>query len=808
MRRLWGSPFLVALSLHCILGPTLVAESATEHTVTFVLVPRELWTDGAPKPADALPAGTIYLYRRGSYQATVTLVANEPGPVPEGEWAWIAEAPGYVSTNSGVLTLGGETQHRRIVWSVVPACTLDLSAASWRGVSRLDTVSLTHGSTYPVIPTARERLAIPAGSFLSYTVASQGVGAISNVRRCAAGQVVPLPRPTPPNAHCLDAMVHVTMPSVQRGPDGVVNGAVAADPALIEAALVGSGLASVAIGPTAKVATANRVTFFFLDQPAGAGSLALRHPTLSTARRPIAPFGGAVHEIAVPLRPRIGVELPIVYRPARAHAKAEVTLLSCGHQRRLHLLEIEIDHCRVAGAPQPLIEGPATYRFANLDPGQYVIEAMIDDERVLGLGDAAAPFLEPTPARVTLATQFLEEQHIWGSLLVDHQPVPGSVHLTPLGEGLPARVFPTDDVLEYHLFYFGQTPSEFYLRGLPADELQRPRSAMRGTPSRYRLMACDSSGACRRFHHFSTFSGSGRFDIVLDQGAALAIKATDADTGEPIERALTLLRPAGRLNTTTHFVDGRVFTSSSERNGESGSAESLIAYSDPGGEARHRALPLGELLVTVVADGYRDSRSRIQAVAGADHRLDARLEPIQPTGGLRVLLPSGQPARGATLVAFAPSGTPDYSCTIVVDLLGQLTIADGCLEIERPWALFHPSALLYQPSTADLRQAGDLRLTARSAPPLRVTVIDEDGTPVVERSIALRFGDFMLGPDHLLAAGRGGHRFPFRTDAIGAVTLPFMGASDAGLGIAGSERFSAIEPNDAGTAFSATVSIR
>ncbi|NJL27326.1 MAG: hypothetical protein HC897_05255 [Thermoanaerobaculia bacterium] len=188
--------------------------AAHAHEISFQLVPERAWNEGRPASESFLPVGQIFLFRHGRDRPELVLEANTFGEVPPGDWYWIAEAPGYVSVVGGLLQLPreGESARKAIVWPVVPACELDLSAARWEGVTRLDAVSLDREATYPVLPSQRSRFSIPAGKFLFYTLDARGLAAITRPASCRSGEVIALHRPGPPALEKQDLMISARLP--------------------------------------------------------------------------------------------------------------------------------------------------------------------------------------------------------------------------------------------------------------------------------------------------------------------------------------------------------------------------------------------------------------------------------------------------------------------------------------------------------------------------------------------------------------------------------------------------------------------
>jgi hypothetical protein len=733
--------------------------AAEQHPeVTFLLLPKEY--QNQPKEEHFLPEGTVRLYRRGTYTEALRLPLNEPTPVPPGDWVWIAEAPGYVSVSSGLLRLGPQSEPKRLAWPVVPACELMLTPGGWEKISRLDVVSLDHGATYPILPQERQRLQVPAGRFLAYTVRGNTLLAISPPISCRVNEQIALEPPSPPPAHRQALMVHATLPEGTKARPESLTLTLETSPEEFRQA-------------DAQVSTPSRGIAFFLDVPARPQTLAITHPLLATHREALEPSGGSALELTISLKSRPTLEIPVDYMPQRPHTEALIGLFRCGDIPK-HYLEIHPDSCEAAGDPLVLRQGLETYSFPHLDIGQYLAMAWIDGEELPGLEDRLAPFLKAEPAPTTAPLQTLEELHIFGHLLMENRPVAGKVLLEPLGEPEKARIFPTDADLLYHIFAFGQVRSEYDLKWLPPEERQS-RSAFRGLPEAYMLRACDIDNRCRSFHHRSTWSGSGRLDIPLDAGAHLQLSVTDAAQGTPIAGAFALIGPKAGPTSTTHFLSGELFHSGNDPD-HGASGEGLGLLSNAAGEIEALGLPPGDYRVHVKAEGYRTWRGQLALLEGESMRQEVDLEPLQPRGGLRVRFSDGRPAAGAFLMTFQPDGGPDYRCSLAVDTLGEVSIAEQCLAIEdRPWVALHPDAILRELSPTELRLAGAVELQPRShVAPLRLRLRDSSGQPLREMRISLHFQRFILEPNHLLLASSTGHPFPYRTNAVGEVPLPFL----------------------------------
>ncbi|NJL27327.1 MAG: carboxypeptidase regulatory-like domain-containing protein [Thermoanaerobaculia bacterium] len=470
------------------------------------------------------------------------------------------------------------------------------------------------------------------------------------------------------------------------------------------------------------------------------------------------------------LRLRSTVELAVAYRPKRAHTKAEILISKCGERPKNHAVELKPGECRPVGEPKALQPGTAIYDFGGLDLGWYLLEAKIDDERVVGLGSWLTTFLTPeSPERIELPPQRLEELHIYGHILEAGEPVAGEVRVETLQPGgAPMRRYPTDEDLLYHLYYFGYDPLPFVVAQLPEELHDRPLTELRGLGFGNELRACSASGSCRLFHHRSTFIGEGRFDIELSFERELLVKVLDVREAEPVEGALVVLgNKQKRLSDTLQFIDGEVFLNA----GSTG--EAISATSDAHGEIRVRQLDAGELRVVVEAQGFRRFEGEVDMPLKGEKELQIELEPEAPRGLFTLRLSQGRPAASAALVALTAEGDPDYLCSKASDSFGEVELPPECLEVAgRRFVVLHPQALIQLVTAAQLRRVTELELEEFRDLPVRVRLLDPAGAPLVREAIALRFADFTLTPNHFLAAsGAGGVLWPFQTDDHGEIAL-------------------------------------
>ena len=787
--------FLCSLALGLTLGPTPVAASsaangsdAGEMEITFHLVPAAHFGQATRSRAAMLPEGTIRLFRAGHYVEEITAEANLPVRVPRGVWSWIAQAPGYVSISSSALIVHQGRSTRQLVWKVVPACEVVLSASDrWRGVRRVDVVSIDHGSVYPIVLEAHHRTPVPAGRFLLYTVEDHGLGAVSEIRTCRQSETIMAGPPPAPPSDRQTWMIHADLASGE---------AIDLPPASVMALEARLELRSDGrrIAPTAIARSAAFATVIFLNAPAAPAKLTLRHPARMRITRDLPADGGRAHERSYRLPGRVALEVPIDYRPARGHARALLRLERCGDDPADFVMGL--GGCVAVAEAQPLRPGQSTYRFDQLDRGQYLPVAEIDDEALRGLVDHVAPFLDDGEAVTVTPLQELVEHHIFGHLTRDAQPVPGEVRITNMGRPEGTRTFPTGDRLLYHIYYFGMRD------GYDLDPVRR-RAKEVGLPALSMLQACDHEG-CRSFHHRAAFRGSGRFDIALDDGARLDLLVRDARTGEPIASAKVLQRHVEGEQPVL-FENGHLLAVA-EDDTSTRSAEGLLLETDREGRAVFLALRPGERRYSVTKDGYTGDAGRITLTTGTATRLAIELEPLTASGGLRLRLSDGRIAARALLLTFAPSGEPDYPCLALSNALSEVEVPEPCLaDRDRPWLAFHADAFMRQLDAASLEQAIDIELTVRTSPPLRIRVRDGAGLPVAGASIALRFPAYTLAPDHLLAIARSGLPASHVSDAGGSVTLPFLDPRGVLPALLVGDRPVAIAPSPGAPFFEAVV---
>lgn len=165
------------------------------------LAPTLSW-DAPEGPTGATIAdGTLYFYRVGTYRPEVVARAGEPVLLPPGEWLWVGEAPGFVSTFTSRLPAPrGRTVQLELVSPMVPACRLELVPAErWADLERIDIVSLSEAVVYPMSTEWPHPGWIPAGDYLAYGIDREGeLSGMTRRQSCKAGETVRLSPPAEP----------------------------------------------------------------------------------------------------------------------------------------------------------------------------------------------------------------------------------------------------------------------------------------------------------------------------------------------------------------------------------------------------------------------------------------------------------------------------------------------------------------------------------------------------------------------------------------------------------------------------------
>lgn len=282
------------------------------------LAPIAFWDHPDGPGHRRLPEGTVRFYRNGDERPLVTAAASEPAELPAGGWWLMAEAPGYASTASAQLTTGlGAAGLYELTIGVVPACRVRLAESpAWESVRRLDVVSITESTVYPLHPPADRERWVAVGEIVSYAHGHGGdILAVGPRLACREGETLALEPPRPPPAGRSDLLALFELSRAagenQRGEVRVTlrrpGGPRAPAPAA-EAALVWTG---------------RRGAAFFVGLEADAEYLLrVERPGGAAIERPVPP-GGGVHRLdlgrleeAVPRAARSSLNLDTAKAPS------------------------------------------------------------------------------------------------------------------------------------------------------------------------------------------------------------------------------------------------------------------------------------------------------------------------------------------------------------------------------------------------------------------------------------------------------------------------------------------------------------
>jgi len=742
-------------------APGAIAVTA-EVTLTFHLVPVRYWDDPEGPVGHELPEGRIFLFRNGSFEAEIVATAEEPFALPDGEWSWMAEAPGYVSTSTDrifSLPPGKGPPRRELTVPVVAACHVTRADDErWQRLDRVDVVSLTESAVYPQLPAGRSEFWIPAGTYLAYGVRGGELAGFTPIGQCSPEEEVNLPVPEPPDAGEESLLVTAELPKSDEelDRDEIL--------AVLDATRSGANFGPTA--PTASLWQGDRVAYFFLDVPTEgrARELVVRHPDLRTEESVVEGIGGSAREIDLgTLHPRRAVEVSVDYQPKRPHGSAEISIQPCGRNLASLPTPLLAARCDEPLETKPLEPGLVIYRFSSLDDGQYVISARIDDEEIPGLGHDVMPYLDPDEdvAPQPIGPAELEELEVHGHLLRDDEAVPGLVRISPWPgiAGIPSRSVETDDDLVYHLFYFGRYPTAREIPTFPEELQDEAPSDLPGLYCCFRMVACSDAGACRTFNEHSVFTGDGEFEIELPGDEQVDIQVIDAALGFPIEDARVLVDASPAF----HFNFGDVIWNKAL------GAEPDVLEADTNGRATWLPPSPGRKWMTVWAPGFQRASKQVEVPTGGRVEVTFGLEPDRAVQGTRITV-DDEPVMRTSLVAFDREGARRPKCDAPVNSEGYVEVPEGC-QRELTYLLVYPSAALQTFAAEEIAGSGEVRARRRPEFPPKVRLVDPDGGPVAQAFVALRLGDLTISPDDLYAGARGGLPFQPTTNADGEVVL-------------------------------------
>ncbi|MCP4550408.1 MAG: carboxypeptidase regulatory-like domain-containing protein [bacterium] len=708
-----------------------------------------------------MPTGTVRLYKVGSHEPGLLAKVNEPVTIPQGQWTWIAEAPGFVSVAAGSVNVDEECRatgkpHPFYMW-VVPACTLLLDESrSWSSIQRLDMVSLSYGAVYPLNPESSRVIQVPAGGYLAYTIVANRLFSIGLPDSCRTEEKKAVVFPAPPRDDRQALMAHLLLPEAHEDSRG--DFAVYLTPRMRPSHLP--------VAPAATVWAQNRVSLFFPDISAMIDwQLVVEHPFFQSIREFIDSLGGSVQELSqIEILPRNDLAIEIDYRPRRPHKVARIVPHYCGPERSLAQACSPLEEKAIS-----LREGFQAHVFEKLDWGQYQFIAEIDNFIIEGLGRGLGQYYRPYLAegqepQVPRERFNLLEYHIFGNILLDEEPVEGVVQIEYVGRHYPTQRSETDKDFLYHLYYFASESTAYNLSFDEREAGRDPSDLPPGLPAAYSLSACDSSGFCRNFNAHTEIRGEGRLDLDLGSSNRLALTVVDAETLDPIAGA-------------------RVWTKSEEKalifeNGEVSwsqplGAEGKTVVTAANGTAFFRNLGYGPLAIAVAHQGYEEKRDTVWIVPGlrttAEVVVEISKEENRP-GDARFQFPDGEPVVSAFLLPVRADGSRDLLCHSVTNSSGFARFRPGCLNSGR-MILLHRDAEITVLEVSEISAIPEITVNRGPISPLRVRITDGGGLPMAGIPVDLQYGELSLSPNDLLAGGIAGSILFYLTDDRGELIL-------------------------------------
>ncbi len=773
------------LAVAGVLVGVALAPAARGEPQRFVFEASARRGDGESETRAAqLRGGSVYL--RSVADSTVTRQAPLGSEVelPAGEWEWQAEAGELVTVGWNVVSAGPPgSAPVRAKATAVPGCRVELVAEPrLKALRRLEVVAIEEATIYRLELPERTSFTVPQGRFFVAGFGPQSLLGLSGPHHCRAGEPLSLPAPSAPKAQDHALLLHLELPP-ERAKLKLADLVAVVRPSsprerltpAIPTALVWMGPHGAALFP--KLPAASELEWV------------MRHPQLRTLSQAFPALGGgATAPEALRLRRRPTLTLPIDYRPLRPHRLQRLRGYYCGSRDQRQDLYIRPESCQSLPLDGVLKPGLHSYSFPDLDDGQYVFHAEIDDETVQDLGSSYQPYLAPADVAFAEPDPLpLRELHLWGSILKDGAPVPGEVRLVPVTYPGPTRVFPTDDELLYHWYYFGYLPFfNSLIKDLPGAAHSRSAEELRGLYGTHALSACAENGPCRAFAQGFTVAGGGRLDLDLGEGGEVAVRVTDQETGAPLAGAW-VESPATGWEDTFHFFEGKTVLHARRAGGPS-----PVHTDDQGRSVLRLPAGPGEVGAVKLPD-YKPKLRKIEVPREERVEVELALERQGERDELpRFVLPDGTPLGRAFLQVFDEHGQRRPGCHGSTLPDGRARFSKDCLA-GGTVAVLHPRAAVTFVA-GDEMVAGD-QSVVEPAPrvPLMLRLVDGRGRALPGAAVELRYGAITLDPrDFAVAQAVSGEPMISPADVHGEIVLRGVSGSPSDapeVAVWGAERF-------------------
>lgn len=738
--------------------------SALPRKVTFEAV---VTTRGAePGAAGArLPEGMVYLQRADDPTVVRVAALNREVELPAGAWAWQAEAPGFITVGWNLVAAdfaGGTAKTARAV--AVQGCAVEMrKEARLQAFDRLDVIAVEASTVYRLQLPARASFSVPAGRFYLAVFGPRGLVGVSGPHSCSEHEPLSLPLPSAPASQH-----HALLASFQLPAEGAEL-KLASFLSLAQPSAPRERL-NVAV-PAATVWMGPRGVSLFPQLPAAPElDWTVQHPSLRSLEQTfLAVGGGATALEGIVLRRRPALKIPIDYQPARRHKVAKLVGFSCGRRDRSEDAYILPDSCTALDTAHRLSPGLHEYVFPDLDDGQYLFSAEIDDEVVYGLGNWFRPFL----AREATAFEEvdplpLRELHLWGHLLRGREPVPGEVRVYSVE--YPGRVlrYPTADDLLYHWFFFGYLPLwDKDIERLPPAAHGRAKEELRGLYFGFVLSACTEETSCRVYTSGFSVAGDGRLDLELGSDSEVEVRVVDDDSGKPIEGAMVGTR-ASQWGRTFHYFQGETIVRDRQSNGPS----LTVLPTDSAGLAILRVPPGRSEIGAGKPPDYPSKEKEVEVAENERAEVELRLgrdkgNSEQP----RFAFPDGSPLSRGFLQVFDPQGRRRPGCHSTTTADGRARFREGCLAGNTIVVLHPRAAVTFLPGDG-LTAASKTVVEPAPRRPLGLRLVDERGNPVPGTMVELRYGPIVLDPrDYAATQSASGEPFINPADSAGEIVL-------------------------------------